>query len=210
MVCMKKRMITLAGIVGLTLAGCFTPSVNPLYTEKDLVFDPALVGMWGKPEEVDRWEFARDGGNAYKLTLQEKEGRCEFNAHLLRLGEQRFLDLLLTSTQGKWEGPGAARIAMIVRPAHIFFRAQLTNSALRLQAIEPEWLEKLLKEQPKELAHEWIKEPDNTDEKGRALLTASTADLQRFILKHIDDPKMFTEGEPMPKLDGAAAKPKAP
>jgi len=207
---MKIRIMTLVGIVGLSLAGCIIPSVNPLYTEKELLFDPALVGAWGKPDEADRWEFARAGDKSYQLTVREKDGQCEFRAHLLTLGDHRFLDILLVRTEGEWKGAGAARIAMIIRPAHLFFKVQLTNSTLRLQALQPEWLDEILKNQSKELAHERLKEPDNNDKDGRLLLTASTAELQRFILKYSDEPKAFTEGDAMPKIEGAPTKPPAP
>jgi hypothetical protein len=205
---MKTRSLLLTGIVGLTLAGCFVPSINPLYTEKDLVFDPALVGTWGKPDDTQRWVFAREGDKAYTWQVIEKESTNTFRAHLVRLGEQRFLDALLVRTSDNW--PGVGRPAVVVRPAHIFFTVELTNSTLQLRGLNPEWIDKLLKEQPKEIAHEWLKEPDNSDEGGRVLLTASTAELQRFVLKYAEHPKAFAGGDPMPRIEvtpGKAATP---
>jgi len=202
---MKKRFLPLAGLVALTLAGCLTPSVNPFYTEKDLVFDPALVGGWGDRDGGERWDFVRDGDKAYTWTCQEKTGRSEFRAHLLQLGDLRLLDALLVHTKGEWKGDGSSRIAMVVRPAHLIFKLQFTNSALRLQGLSQEWMERLLKAQPAALAHEWLKEPDNDDQ--RAILTAPTAELQRFILEHAADPKMFTDGDPVPRIDGPSPVP---
>jgi hypothetical protein len=77
---------------------------------------------------------------------------------------------------------------------------------LRLGGLHPEWLGKLLKEKPALIAHEWVKEPDAGDE-SRVLLTASTAELQKFMLKYVGDTNVFMIGEPLPRLEGTAAKP---
>lgn len=203
---MKKRTLFLSAGVALVLAGCFVPSVNPLYTEKDLVFDPALVGTWGEPKDDERYTFARAGEKAYTWTVKEKDGSSEFDARLLQLGEHRFLDALLVRMKGEWKGSSFGRIATVARPAHIFFKVELTNATLRLGGLHPDWLGKLLKEQPALIAHEWVKEPDAGDDP-RVLLTASTADLQKFILKYVGDTNVFVNGEPLPRLNGAAAKP---
>jgi hypothetical protein len=204
---MKKQFVLMTTAAGLILAGCFVPSVNPLYTEKDLVFDPTLLGTWGKPDEQDRSIFTRDGNKAYMWQVCEKDGTNMFQAHLVQLREQRFLDAVLVRTSAKWEGLG--RPAVVVRPAHIFFKIQLANSTLRLKALDYEWMDKLLKENPKVLAHERIKEPDNSEE-GRVLITASTAALQRFFRKHAQDPKAFTDGDTLPRLKDDAGNPATP
>lgn len=204
---MKKRNLFLSAGVALVLAGCFVPSVNPLYTEKDLVFDPALVGTWGEPKDDERYIFARAGEKAYTWTVKEKDGDSEFDARLLQLGGHRFLDALLVRMKGDWKGSSFGRIAMVARPAHIFFKVELTNGTLRLGGLDPERLGKLLKSQPALIAHEWVKEPDAINDEPRVLLTASTADLQKFILKYVGDTNVFVNGEPLPRLNGAAAKP---
>ena len=51
--------VTLIAATALLLGGCWTLSINPLYTEADLVYDPGLEGIWGDPEdpENETWEF---------------------------------------------------------------------------------------------------------------------------------------------------------
>lgn len=34
--------------VALSVTGCFVQSLHPLFTKKDLVFEPALAGTWVK------------------------------------------------------------------------------------------------------------------------------------------------------------------
>jgi len=64
------------GTLVLLLAGCL-PSVNPFFTENDLVFDPRLLGEWQTPKDQDdpptEWQFERGEGKAYKLTVVEKK-----------------------------------------------------------------------------------------------------------------------------------------
>jgi len=41
----KRNMLAFAAALAL-LSECIAPSVNPLYTDEDLVFDPRLLGVW--------------------------------------------------------------------------------------------------------------------------------------------------------------------
>ena len=201
---MKKHLLLLATVATLILAGCFVPSVNPLYTEKDLIFDPALVGTWGEAGNEDRHIFAREGEQAYLLTSQDKESTNVFRAHLLQLGKHRFLDVVLARTSDEWKG--ISRASVVVRPAHLFFKVEMDKSTLRLRALDVDWVEKLLKENPKAIAHERLHEPDVREEDNRAMLTASTAELQKFILKSVGEAKAFTEGDEWKRLESAPAK----
>lgn len=203
---MKKRTLFLSVGVAVVLAGCFVPSVNPLYTEKDLVYDPALLGTWGEPKDEERYIFTRAGEKGYTWTVKEKDGSSEFDAHLLQLGEHRFLDAMVVRMKGEWKGGNFGRVGYVARPAHLFYTVELTNATLRLGGLHPEWLGKLLKEKPGLIAHEWLKEPDANDE-SRVLLTASTAELQKFMLKYVSDTNVFFTAEPIPKLEAAVAKP---
>jgi hypothetical protein len=72
---MKTRILFL---FALALAGC-VPSWNPIFTEKELRFDPALIGNW-RPVEPEKnskenWAFARAGEQLYRLTQTDEDGR---------------------------------------------------------------------------------------------------------------------------------------
>jgi hypothetical protein len=79
------------------LAGCVVTSVYPFYAAKDVVFEPALEGTWADAgttnAEQEHWRFERAADQAYKLTVQDKEKRTEFDAHLFKLKDRLFLDL---------------------------------------------------------------------------------------------------------------------
>jgi hypothetical protein len=70
---LKMRAIKLMVALGLVafMAGC-VPSLHPLFTEEDLVYDPALVGTWAEKEGEDIWTFRKSGENAYDLIYTEE------------------------------------------------------------------------------------------------------------------------------------------
>src|SRR5215813_2285477 len=93
----KRNILALAAALAL-LSGCITPSVNPLYTDNDLVFEPVLVGVWvdeGSTKATDEnWAFEKGTGKSYKLTITEDHGeKGEFETHLIKLKDHFFLDL---------------------------------------------------------------------------------------------------------------------
>src|ERR1043165_1084991 len=95
---MKKRNLIL--ITAAMLLGACIPSLNPFYTDKDVVFDARLLGTWQEKEKTDEpqaWKFEESKDKAYKLTVTEKEGKQgEFEAHLFKLKENYFLDIIPT------------------------------------------------------------------------------------------------------------------
>jgi hypothetical protein len=71
---MKALVRPLALTVLLTLGGC-VPSLQPFYADKDLAFDPTLLGTWIGDDGKDTWEFTKHGERGYKLHYTDKEGR---------------------------------------------------------------------------------------------------------------------------------------
>lgn len=69
---------TLAAVSCL-LGGCWTLSMNPLYTENDLVahdeFDPGLAGVWGDTADPDAgtWQFIEAEDHSYRLIVRGHE-----------------------------------------------------------------------------------------------------------------------------------------
>ena len=72
------------------LGCCLVPSIHPLYTDEDLVFEEELLGKWSDGNDI--WEFKKAEGKAYKMRFfNGKEG--QFEAHLVELDGVRFLDI---------------------------------------------------------------------------------------------------------------------
>lgn len=194
---MKKRTIAL--IAATALLGACIPSLNPFYTQKDVVFEPKLVGLWQEKEKTDEpqlWKFEEDKEKVYNLTVTEKEGKQgEFEAHLFKLNEQYFLDIIATEI-----GTNVADLTTAsLIPGHLLFRILQFEPELKLAGTDYDWLQKYLKEHPKALAHHV--------ESDRITLTADTRDLQSFVLKHLGEAELFGKPGEMVRKDKAANAP---
>jgi hypothetical protein len=96
---MKLHRSLLALPLAVFLAGCSpVDSFNPLYTDKDVVFDPALLGQWGPAS--DGMNFAKLGDDAYRVVMSGKDDNtgqivsAVFDAHLVQLQNHLFLDVV--------------------------------------------------------------------------------------------------------------------
>ncbi|MCU0782612.1 MAG: hypothetical protein MUF81_00915 [Verrucomicrobia bacterium] len=182
---MKTRNLIIPVVTALLLSGCI-PSVNPFYTKEDIVFDPRLLGEWQTKEPSDEpqlWKFEKGDDKAYKLTVTEKDSkRGEFNAHLFKLKQEFFLDLIPSNCE--YATNQADLVAFAMYPGHLLVRVSQLEPGLKLAFFDFEWLKKHLEANPKTLAHQ-------VEQKDRILLTASTRDLKRFVLKHIGEGELF-------------------
>jgi hypothetical protein len=178
-----RKLIAWAGLA-LCLPACI-PSVNPFYTDKDLVFDPRLVGTWeekGKEQEPETWRFEKAEDNAYKLAITDKPGKeGEFTAHLFKLKQEYFLDLHPKKCNYAADQADLVGISMI--PGHLLVRVSQIEPELKLAGINFDWLCQQLTNNPSLLAHQ--REDDGF------VLTASTRALQRFVLKHLAEGELF-------------------
>ena len=174
---MKKTAAGLA-LAGLMLAGC-VPSLNPLYTAEDLVFEPKLVGVWAEKEDSEeRWTFEKAGETAYRVVYEdEDEKRGVFEVHLLRLGENLYLDFFPDDEAMKnLDGNDLYKFHWL--PAHTFARVFRVEPELEMAFMNPDWLDKELEADAKLIDH--VRRGDNL------VLTASTKALQEFVREHAD------------------------
>jgi hypothetical protein len=58
---------------------------------------------------------------------------------------------------------------------------------LKTAKLNYDWLAKLLEKNPKAIRHMVLREKPGDEQGGRAVLTADTKELQRFILKYVNN-----------------------
>lgn len=179
-----KPLLVPALAACLLLAGCVVTSVYPYFTAKDVVVDPALVGTWAELDQSDpgnqHWEFARTNGQAYTLLIRQADETNQFKAHLFELRGRRFMDA------EPWERPED-----FIPPHYLFQVHRLDAKGLEMSIMSQKWLENLLEAKPKAIAHLWIDRDADDRKQGRLVLTADTASLQAFVLKHAADTNAF-------------------
>lgn len=187
------RILACALCLGLALlvAGCVvTPSLHPIYTDKELVFDQTLVGSWVVPDEEGgvTWNFQPGEGKAYRLIVQEQEGAEKFTAHLVKLGELTFLDLLPELLLDK-----ESFYSEHLLRAHSFLRIEIKENALQVSLLSPGWLDKKLASGEVTLGCEVMESDSQLESDQRRVLTAATGELQQFLVKYGNDKEAFSE-----------------
>ena len=103
---MKNAGVCLFAILLIVLlAGCGpADSLNPLFHDKEVVFDPDLLGTWTAEDGEARFDRPEGSNNSYLITSFDTAGKCDpshdqvFEGHLVNLDGHRFLDLVAKTT----------------------------------------------------------------------------------------------------------------
>lgn len=224
---MRIKFVVLLGLA-LFVAGCApVDSLNPLYTDKDVIFDSSLLGDWVSPDPDNKsvtriTEFTEIGAKlrGYDIAIIDEDGGADFHAHLVNLDGQHLLDavtqnwdsssdsyvLHLNQSKGEsrlephllrlgmaaymeFSDPKEGKIQARLRPAHWFFKLTTDGKKLRLDYIDDEKLAQAVAQGGVHISHSLLGEGKSKD----IVVTASTRELQQFILEHINDDKVFTE-----------------
>jgi hypothetical protein len=198
---MKKLALILPLVLLLSLLvlpSCLT-SLHPLYTEKTLVQRKELNANRWKDKEGVTWTFKkRDQSKLYDLVCQKQNNYMEFEAGLVKLGDHHFLDL---QNQGapyqmlngkKIEGPEAPTLLALNIEGHNFYRIAFKDKKLQVMSFDDTYLKTLFKQRKVRIKHEVLGEGSSTD---MTVLTASSSELQQFMLKYGGDDKLFNTEE---------------
>jgi len=187
----KKILFYLLAVV---LGGCVpVMSLHSLYTDKDVIFEEKLLGTWIQEPNSPKttWEFTRidEPNNAYKLVFTDEDGnKGSFVTHLVKLKDKLFLDVYPSELPWEPEDPNQVDWpynGFFMIPAHTFIKVGAIEPQLKLQLTIESKMEELLKENPNAIKHTLIED--------RLILTASTKELQAFIMKYADDERLFVD-----------------
>ena len=182
---MKTKKLFFYLLAGV-LVGC-VPSLHPLFTDEDVIFEEKLLGIWaGEKDSNETWEFQRYGdesGKRYKMIYTDKEGKeGGFLATLGRLNSMLFLDLF----------PGEAEIntndfyKIHLLGVHTFMKIEQIEPMLQMRVMDADKMKEMLESDPNLIKHEVLEEQDS-----KIVLTASTKELQRFMIEHAEDEGLF-------------------
>jgi hypothetical protein len=176
-------------MIALTLISGCVPSLNPVYTEETLTFEPALLGVWKQPAAKARWAFSQFDDKTYRLAYTDDEGQQGlFIGRLAKLDGELFLDLY--PEEVKMEGNGFYKFHLV--PIHTIYRVKQTDGQLKLAAIDFQWLDGYLTSHPTEI--------ECATFNGRKMITAPTTAVQKFVLAHKDK---FTSDFDLRKIEAS-------
>ncbi len=181
------RIWPVLGVVLLT-TGCLESShvsLQPLFDDKSLVELPSVVGTWvggGDPPTV--LTFAPADGGLYTMSPKAADGetRTDVIVAFGRIGDGDRLYWDITALADKEESALRAQHRLSV---HSFARILLDGDRLEIAPLQNKWLKAALAESRVEIAHAEVE--------GEIVLTASPAELRRFLREHGDDEGAFGE-----------------
>lgn len=188
---MKIRWIIFLFFIFL-LHGCIS-SLHPLYTKETLAFRYEMLGSWVEKDDEGEWQFdkANQGDSpGYVLTYTEKAlnsskvNKTRYSVYLVKLGDYYFLDFeRLLSDEEKDNYLGSLSPMLTT---HKFVKVEIAREKIVLHFFDDSWLMDLFKQQKIRIKHEKLEDDS-------ILLTAPTADLQKFVQKYANEEKAFLE-----------------
>lgn len=153
------------------------PSVHPLYTGDDHIYDDSLVGAWVDTAADETWVFSKAEKGEYKLIQIAADGSMgEFTARLVRLGSETFVDMVPVKC-------GFLQNHFLA--THTFVHLTKNGDKVHVSVLEPRWIKDVLADKPDLLRHERVN--------GEVILTASPKDMQEFLLANLKTRGAFTE-----------------
>ncbi|MGO4882065.1 MAG: hypothetical protein ACLP59_14730 [Bryobacteraceae bacterium] len=175
---MRFTLLTMMAAAGAALlTGCAPAvSIHPFYTSQDLVSDPSLEGTWAdQDDDVWRIQKADDGYNATVFHTGGTPDSEAFNIHLLRLKDIEFVDAVSQSNPS------------LAVSGHFIAKVSLRGDRMLVNVLDDDWLKKAAQSgiAPQSIVGE---------ENGRIILTASSADLRRFVVQHAADADAWDSG----------------
>ena len=199
---MKKVSIILSfAFLLIFFSSCLT-TLHPIFTEKDLAYDPKLIGTWniereGNKETVIISSLATENslelpGNisdikekGYLISYQHEhsENPERYVAFLARIGKYLYLDYYPAykkEDQKIDEIFGAHYVKM-----HTSYRVEILNDgSFELSQLDGSYVESLIDQKKIRINHE-MGVYDNI------VITASTSELQKYLIKYSDEPEAY-------------------
>jgi len=175
------------------LSGCWVFSIQPLYEDKDITYDPTLVGTWWQPSagctlvitskpEDRTYQLEYTASKTSDACLFEPGTKFNITGRMVKLNGRMYMDVYQPSRD---DGVGFPSV-----PLHSAYLVTLDKISLSLTPLDDDWLDKAVA--GKKFSVERTKTPDFD-----LILSGPTAELQELYSKHAGDPEAFKKN---PKL----------
>ena len=176
-----SRIRIVLALLLLSALGCYVQSIQPLYDDKNMAFDPELVGTWVADEDEEYVFTVSDTTRGMYTMISEVSGsRARFEAVLLELGGAAFLDIYPEAPQTD----NTFYMDHLLR-VHNILRVEMDADTLWVSDFDAEWMQTQMDKKRLRLAHVPLD--------GAILLTGSTGELQSFVQKHAKTAEAFSE-----------------
>jgi len=199
---MKKIALTTAfALLLIFLSGCLT-TLHPIFTEKDLAYDPKLTGTWNTENQGNKGKVVISNlatenslelpGNistikqkGYFIRYQDSTGKTseQYIAFLARIGKHLYFDYYPADKKEDRKLDEFFGVHFV--KMHTSYRVDISkDGSFELTQLDEGYVRKLIDEKKIRISHE-IDADDNT------VITASTKELQQYLLKYGDEPSAY-------------------
>lgn len=148
-------------------SGCLVLSLNPVYDDETIGWDPALIGSWRDNEDNVTIDIEADEWKSYRIRY----------VHVTTVGDERYVDL--TPVRGKDHGS-------FLVPIHASLRMRLDGDTLEVTPLSYDWF---IDRARRGAAVSGLSY--RFDQKSNALVTSSTKALRGWLRRQPADGPMF-------------------
>jgi hypothetical protein len=195
-----KTIIGITIIFVLIVSSCLVKSLHPFYLEENIEFNPDLFGKW-LDQDSSVWEFSirtytesfmgtEKQDKSYKVLYHDPSGDepdSWFIVTLFKLKGATFLDF----EPYVEDNIGDNMASMHFAPTHSVARVEFYGkNNLAFFWYDEEWLSSLFERNRVKISHEVIS-PEKTSSSKTYILTASSEELQKFLLKYGEEINVF-------------------
>jgi hypothetical protein len=140
------------------------------------------------------WEFRTAAEpNSYKMIYTDKDKKSgSFDVHLVKLDKMLFLDVFPADPNLPYNGYYNFHLL----PVHTFIKIDQIEPTLQMRFMDADKFEKRLAKDPNLLKHEVLGK-----NRPNIVLTASTKEMQDFMLKYANDETVFGKPAIMKRTD---------
>jgi len=197
-----KKISILLGFTFLLifLSSCLT-TLHPIFTEKDLAYDPKLIGTWniereGNKQRVTISNLATENsvellGNisnikekGYLITYQRGDGEFpeRYIAFLARIGKHLYFDYYPADKKEYLKIDEFFRAHLV--KIHTSYRVEILNDgSFELSQLDGSYVKSLIDQKKIRISHE-----TGADD---IVITASTSELQQYLIKYSEEPEAY-------------------
>jgi hypothetical protein len=185
----KIGIFALVGFV-VSMAAC-QPSLQPLFTEQEAMFDQNYLGNWVNDDgDIATFEKSASSGKVYSLIYKDAKTQkaAKFLVTLGRLGNSYYLDAIRRNDDLSDENE-IATFGLV--GIHWIFKVSRDGDVLHTAILSGEWCDQLASRNKLRVGHTKVV-GTSVGFDAHTILTASTHDLQKFIVKAAQSKDAFS------------------
>jgi hypothetical protein len=199
---MKKTMLLLLLTALIILLNGCLHTLHPIFTVKDIVYESKLLGTWktktnGKEaQQVEITNLGSETGvdlpgrissikqKGYLVSYKNSDGSvsARYIAFLARIGKHFYFDYYPAEKNTDLR-PDEFYLQHCVK-MHTSYHVDFIKDGFQLSQLNADFINKLLDEKKIRIHYD-------TDTDGNKIITASTEELQQYLIKYADEPKAY-------------------